>query len=455
MSRQTVAVLAALALYFALQTTLRVALGGALEVDEAEMLLLARDWRLGYGPQLPLYNWLQVAAFQVFGLTTAALVVTKNVVLFLAAAGLFLGLRRVLPFGQALAGTLSLAFLPNVVWEFQRASTHSIALLAATTWTMALGLAALDRGRRRDWVALGLVMGLGGLAKINYWLVPVTLLLAAMWPGVPRPRVSRAMLALATAALVVAVPYAWAIRNAGQSLSSVRKMYRADTGLPPGIEGLGEALTGTAAGLVIALLAASLLWRSGRGRAAEGPDWPGPLLVRAGAMALALSFATIALGGVSEVQSRWLVPAFCLIACGLFIAAARSAPSRALSRLVTAAAIVGAVTLAGMYEQRNHGRTTARIDFAPLAALGDRLAPDAVVAAYHVGGNLALLRPGLDIRAGVLPTEPPLSGRILALGVDPPPGKVLEEGVLDLPYTTGAMPPFPVPYRLIDTDPAG
>ncbi len=73
-----------IAAYFAAQTALRTALGGSFEVDEAEMIVMAQDFQLGYGPQLPLYNWLQAAAFRLFGVGTLARAALKHLPLLLA-----------------------------------------------------------------------------------------------------------------------------------------------------------------------------------------------------------------------------------------------------------------------------------------------------------------------------------------------------------------------------------
>lgn len=444
-------VVAAFAGYFAAQAALRIALGGALEVDEAEMVLLARDWELGYGPQLPLYNWIQVAAFRVFGITTAGLAIPKNAVLWLAAAGLFTGLRRVLPFGAALSGALSLAFLPNVVWEFQRASSHSIALLAAVTCTIALALITLERGRRRDWLILGIAIGLGGLTKPNFWMLPVALGLAVLWrPADPPLRAKPAGLVIAGAAAlaIVAIPYGWAVRHAEATLASSVKLFRSAGGLPPGIEGLGEALAGSVAGLLPVAVVVYFLDRSTRtqtesaDRAARAKARSiGKLLFHAGCIALVLAFVAILALAVSEVQSRWLVPGYCLIATGLFVAFAPA--TRPPLWLGITAVSIGVLTLAGMAELRANGRATGRIDFSPLAVLTDALAPDAVIAGYHIGGNLKFLRPALAVHH---PLAPPPAAALRVLFADTAPSEGAHR--LALPYLNDATPGFEVWWRL-------
>ena len=421
MTRTDAGVLLGFAAYFVGQAALRVGLGRGLEVDEGEMLVLARGWAWGYGPQFPLYNWLQAAAFALFGPTTLALAVLKNLVLWAAVAGLYLGVRRVHRVPVALAGALSLALLPNVVWEFQRASSHSIALLAAVAWTIWAVFGVLQRGLWRDWLVLGLLVGLGGLTKANYWMVPLCLglVLAArrrVLPDLERGLSGRGLvLAGITAAAIIARPYLWMLSHVALATDSNRKAYRSDFALPPGIEGLGEAVVGTVAGLAAVAVAAWLLSRRAGGRVPEGPDWPDRLLVRAGGLGLAISALAILATGSSEVQTRWLVPAYVLVAAGMMTGAARRASPVALHRLSWAAVAIGAVTFSGMAVNRIKAPGTGSIDFAPLADLADRQAPDVVLADYHLGGNLVLLRPGLT----VLPPLPQAAsfpeGRVLLL----------------------------------------
>ena len=421
MTRADVLTLGAFAAYFTAQAALRTALGGGLEVDEGEMLVLARGWRWGYGPQFPLYNWLQAGAFALLGPTTLALTALKNLVLWMAAAGLYLGIRRVHAPPVALAGALSVALLPNVVWEFQRASSHSIALLAAVTWTIWAVFGVLHRGRMRDWAVLGLVVGLGGLSKANYWLVPIclALVLTARQRALPdlSGRISgRGMaLSVAIAAGMVARPYLWMLSHPKLAAASNRKAFRSDFELPPGVEGLAEALVGTLAGLAPVLIAVWLLTRRSAGRAPEGLGWPGRLLVLAGALGLAFSSVAILATGSSEVQSRWLVPVYVMLAAGLMIGAARRASPAGLRRLGWVALAIGALTFTGMAVNRISAPGTGSIDFAPLAALADRVAPDVVLADYHLGGNLLLLRPGLTVLPQLPIGEAYPAGRVMVL----------------------------------------
>src|SRR5262245_33965904 len=71
-------ILWSLAAYFAGHVVLRLLLSNSLVFDESEQVLMSQAWRLGYGPQPPLYTWLQTAVFSVLGVNVFALTIVKN-----------------------------------------------------------------------------------------------------------------------------------------------------------------------------------------------------------------------------------------------------------------------------------------------------------------------------------------------------------------------------------------
>jgi 4-amino-4-deoxy-L-arabinose transferase-like glycosyltransferase len=122
---------ALLLVYALLHLAGRVAISDSVELDEAEQVLLAQDFRGGYGRQPPLYSWVQTAAFAVCGTNIFALALVKA--LFLFTAYYFLYATAKLTTAAPATGLLavcSLALIPQVAWELQRDLTHSAASVA-------------------------------------------------------------------------------------------------------------------------------------------------------------------------------------------------------------------------------------------------------------------------------------------------------------------------------------
>lgn len=455
-----------LAAYFTLQLGLRLAIGGALETDEAEMVLLTPGFRLGYGPQLPLYSWLQAASFAIFDKTTFALAILKNLMLFGTYALTFAALRPLLPLRLAVAGTLGLALLPDVFWEGQRATTHSVALMLMIAATFAAASSLLRRGRSADYLLLGLALGLGSLSKYNYALVPVALALAGLTLPPVRARLAdrRILATLAVALALVAAPALWMLRHPELAFASGYKLTvgKAEAEAMPWLSGLAESFEGIAAGLGLAALVAAALGLSLRSRAAAPLPEPGEafvrLLSRAALIGFALFLAGVIVAGATHVTPRWLLPVFVLAAPPLLVRAVAMARPVAFRGLLGVVAVLAALTVVGMAGARLYGPARGAVDFADVEAALAPFAPGStpILADFYVGGNLALRNPDWQV-ATFLPTRP-----------QPAPGApvlVLTRGAPDLeellgrsgwtaPETAQVLESldFRVPYRFDDSE---
>jgi len=173
--------------YFFLQWILRVFIDGSFELDEAEQIVLGQRLQLGYNADPPLYTWLQIPLSKLLGEGVAALSLLKNLLLFATyACTYFIARHCGLAREHAGLAALSLILLPQIGWESQRDLTHSVlvtTLAAASLWAV---LALLDgRQHWRQYVLLGLLLGLGVLSKWNYVLFALALMvaLASMRPA--------------------------------------------------------------------------------------------------------------------------------------------------------------------------------------------------------------------------------------------------------------------------------
>lgn len=417
--------LAALALYFLAQLALRLAIGGALETDEAEMMLLTPGFQLGYGPQLPLYSWLQAGAFALLGKTVLALALLKNLMLWSCYAMVFAAAVIWLPVRQAILAALSWALLPDVFWEAQRATTHSVALMmmiAATLWAVSGLLRRPVAGR---YALTGLVLALGGLSKFNYWFVPLALILAALMGAESRALLRGllwrrvALLIPAVMLLVLAAPALWMARHPALAFASSGKLTSVTAELSglPWLTGLGEAGSGALAVLLPLALVVWLIARRPRREAAPAladaalARRAGRFLMRAGAVVLALFAAMVIGSGATHVAARWLLPGFLLIAPGLVLWAL-AGRGWTLRRLASLAAVFAVLTLAGMAESRLRGDARGALDLARLEAEIAPLAPARlpVLADFYLGGNLAWRHPDWQIRPFLPLAAPPQPG---------------------------------------------
>ena len=217
--------------WFAFQTSLRLVMGGALAMDEAQIILDGRSLRPGYGPQPPLYAWLQWGAFRLIGDPLLAMAALKNAILSVTFLAVFFLLRGSMPACKAGMAAVSLMLLPKIAWESHRALTHSVLATALAALTCLVFLARTLPGKRGGYMLLGVVAGLGILSKASYAVVPPSLLLAAVSMPKLRGRIRWGGLAVAgcVGAAIAAGPIWWALANPQATFASVAKLHLTDS----------------------------------------------------------------------------------------------------------------------------------------------------------------------------------------------------------------------------------
>ncbi|MEI4473180.1 glycosyltransferase family 39 protein [Frigidibacter sp. MR17.24] len=422
--------LLAVALYFLAQVALRTALGGTFEPDEAEMVLLGRTLHLAEGSQTPLYEWSQFLSFRIFGLGTLGLVAVKNLWLFVAYAAMYRALRRAAEPALAACGTVAMLMLPNLGWEAQRSNSHTIAMVTlacATVWALAR---LAERRGLRDFLLLGLVVGLGGLAKPNYWAVPAALGLAMAlsrsWRGLlaDRRMAGAGLVVLA----VIALPYAKLLASPETTFEDTWEFAKGDLLVPalPFVNGLVRLLRETVAGLVLPALVLGLAAAASRRRPVALPFER--LMLAAGGLGLGIVALVIVAGDVAFVRSRWLLPLFLLIAPAAAVAVLRPAGARLRRGVLAAAGVLACLVLVAIADLRLRGAGSDSLEIGRLAEAIEAAEPGGVpplVGNHYYLGNLALARPGWTFL-------PPYSTRRLA---EPPPEVLL----VDVDDSPGAI----------------
>ncbi|ACI54248.1 glycosyl transferase family 39 [Rhizobium leguminosarum bv. trifolii WSM2304] len=407
-----------LAAYFVLNIVLRIALPHSLELDEAEQSFFSQYLLAGYGPQPPFYNWMQYAVVSVTGMSIGALIVPKNILLFLCY--LFYGLagREALK-DQALAavGMLALITLPQVSFMAQQDLTHTTALLFASALFLYGFFRTLDRPDIGSYLLLGLATGIGLISKYNFALMPAAALIAILPDAEWRRRAfDWRILAAIAVALVIILPHAIWLRDNLEFASSDTLVKMAAGNEPAGIARAGKGLIAFVvaiiafAALPVAIFAATFR-RDFAQALSAGNRWTG-MMERMMLASLAGIVLIVLFTGSTTVRERWLDP-FLLVLPIYFLAKMQAAGidlSAGLRRLrpvlpvlmacvliALGLRVVGA-GLIGVYSRPN----------VPMAGLSRKMTrqaePVLVIASdTYIGGNMRLQFPDVPV---VIPDFP-------------------------------------------------
>ncbi|MEY6433270.1 glycosyltransferase family 39 protein [Thioalkalicoccus limnaeus] len=321
-SRSTILLIVGLLAYFSLFGVVRVLVSDALELDEAEQILLAQWWLWGYSDQPPLYTWLQAALSRWLGDQFIASVVLRQGLLLATYVFVYLAARKLLPSSQfAIAATLALMLIPQILWENQREHTHSLLVLALSAATLYQVFRLLERPTLAGYLVAGIFVGLGLLAKYNYLIFIAALLVALMTlPAGRRLLVDARTIAALVLVLAVTSPHwlwLWEHMAVGSSLLAKVTADPAETSLATGT----FALVSTAILFVtpLWLIFVVSFWRALPERRAQ--DRPAPLVSLLNRYLLVVGLLLlwiVWMGDVHQVKERWLQPLLFVVPLWLF-----------------------------------------------------------------------------------------------------------------------------------------
>jgi 4-amino-4-deoxy-L-arabinose transferase-like glycosyltransferase len=413
-------------LYFLFQTFWRWSIGGALGLDEAQMMLNGQRLAWGYGSQPPLYGWLQWAAFRIVPEPLLAMALLKNALL----AGTFLAVYRLLrsahPPKVAGLATASLMLVPQFAWESQRALTHSVlATTLAAVATLVFWTRVLPRRRGAD-LLFGAAVGLGLIAKANFVFVAPALWLAAasLAPLRAKLRLAGVAASLVVAAAVCAGPLLWVVQHPDLALGSADKL-EFDRELPAAVAaGRGLAAFAVAVGgfLVVPAVVLGLFgWCFRRPGVAPAPGMLERVLVRVMAVGLGLALLAVLASGSTDARDRWLQPVLLFaapVATLRLLPRVTEAGGRWLGRVAAGLAVLAAAALP--FALTGAPGRAAR-GGAPVAALADEIAaryPEAgrvFTDSEWLGGNLLYLRPGWRVERAATATVAPGEAGLLVV----------------------------------------
>jgi lipopolysaccharide core galacturonosyltransferase RgtB len=304
--------------YFLFQTILRSFISPVADLDESEQLIFTQSFQWGYSAHPPLYTWLQMAVFKVFGPSILGLAVLKNMLLFGCYALIFGAAWRITR--NVLAATvtgLSLIFIPQISWESQRDLTHSVLASALTAATVLSFFKAHESKHLRHYALLGLCFGLGMLSNYNYAVIALAMLAAAALMREFRPVILHPFMLLAVlVGLGLAAPhFLWAMDHSSVALGSVSELHRQPRTWHANAAWSALKLLSAWFSHIAAFAAAMLLlcWREWT----PWRNWLVPAASRfiAATLGIFLLFAYVALllSEATAMRGRWLQPAYVLL----------------------------------------------------------------------------------------------------------------------------------------------
>jgi hypothetical protein len=297
--------------------------GTGVNIDEAEQLIYLPHFWMGYGSsQPPLYSWLSAIGAQLFGTTILSLKIVKYLVILLGAVCVAMSVRR-LGYSRAAAAAamLGLFTIPEIIWEMQRALTHSVAAFAFSAMMVLALVLLFEKRSLARYAFFGLATGLALLAKYNDVLLLTALIAAALSVPAYRPAILDRRIAMSAVitALVVLPTALWSLEHQSALLGHASKFEIGGSGahiLSARLQGLRDLVWGTISfailpfGLiVIGFVAERLAMRAWRHRAGDGALFVGRTML----FGLAITAALIIASGTAEVRNRWLLPILFLV----------------------------------------------------------------------------------------------------------------------------------------------
>ncbi len=405
--------------YFILQVMVRMITTPGAVIDESEQLLLTQHFSLGYNAQPPLYTWIQILFFAVFGPGILALAVLKNLLLALVYL-LTYRIGRLLTDNRQTAalGALSLLLLPQIVGEAQVDQIHSVLVTTAAAATLYLLIRLLQGGTTGHFILLGITIGCGVLAKYNFVLVPLALLLAVVSIPEYRKKLLRPplLLSILAATLLVAPHGVWFLNHPELATAETLQRMQLDQGgtyLANVLKGMVDLVVAVLAFVGPFLLCALVLLR---------PRWParsGPpqqrLLARFIGAALLLIVMVILVTETTQIKQRWLQP-FLFVFPLLFVMIAPPAePPARRTALFSLIAVLAAAVVTALIPLRIYLVDLSdgpRRDNYPFRALARTISQSGfnggtiVAEDKFIGGNMRLFFPESTVITPSLPLQP-------------------------------------------------
>jgi len=426
----------AILVYLAAHFAARLAMAPTLGIDDAEQALFAQHFVWGYRfRQPPLFTWMLLPAFSVFGVNIVAVSVLRYLLLGLGYGFMYLTARRVIadPACAALA-VFSYALIYVFAFYAHHDLTHTTALATAIAATFYVFIRLAERPSLGHYLLFGLCIGVGTLTKWNFLMLAVGLPLTCLVLSRYRRLVLtwKALPAMAMAGLAVLPGALWMLTHVDSfgglatDITGVRAAQPLAAAMAEGTVELALAVLAFPLPLLPVFLAALALpaWRgrvalSHPPPAGIGADFLGTLML----VIIGLHWLLVPTLGATAFTERWMHPALMILPVFLFALVAQGRPSRRaitayLGLIVLLVAVAFAARIVIYARGADHcGSCRALAPFAELTGqLRDAGFEHGTILAdgFHVGGNLRVAFPESRV---IVPAYP------LAVWPDPAGGR--------------------------------
>jgi 4-amino-4-deoxy-L-arabinose transferase-like glycosyltransferase len=403
---------AAWSVYILANAAIRYSLSQSLAIDDALESLLVAHFQLGYELRHPpLWEWLLWSIQQATGPGFLSHLFLCYGTLFLLGIGLFRACRAVSG-STAWAAAVALAspLVYQLGWPLFEWGTHSLLLAVVCLLSVEAAMLFVERPSIGRAAYLGLLVGLGFLAKYGYAIFLAGLLLAMLMQPASRRALTRpAILLVPVVAALVLSPYIYWIVVTGADLAGMTQSNLIGTDASHWARSLVglSAFANSAIASVIPwpFLLAFALWQSRRRHPV--PAGAASLGERIAGLSLLFSIALTVLGivafGITKMTVGYVIPILIMLlpwsAC--LLARLYGAPDGPRHLAMIAMATLVVVTLARLFYLSNSGfpEQSYRSEMRPYAGLAATLREQGlnrgtlVVAGVLEGGNMRAALP--------------------------------------------------------------
>lgn len=331
-------------------------------IEEADQLLMSQSLQSGYeARQPPMLAWLHALAAMAGGLSAPVVFAIKYLLLAIALSFYYLAARNVLirP-GVSAAAVAAWALTFQVGWGMHEDLLGAVGLMACLSLTLHAFTRILTWRRHRDWVYLGLSIGLGLLTHHLYVVFPLAMMLAVFLSPFFRDAVTpfRLATALLVAGLVYSPYAAWLsmhIESIGDAAQAYVASWEIDSGWLERVRNAAIAFGRTVLQFTLPL---SLFWlilfwplwlpvlypMFGRRSTDEEPhELAWRRLFARSILAATLAYLVGVAFGVQTYKGHWLMPALFTLPIWLFAHVKRAGDFPVAIRAFAALSIAFAV----------------------------------------------------------------------------------------------------------------